>query len=1203
MTTSTRNPFTTIHTEGALLPVDLLQRIVAGDSTLGGLDSENYHLPGTEKLNEAINRSWNRLLGAWATFQTSRGRLGEGDAGTSLTRERWLMPLFQELGYGRLQAAKPVTLEGKEYRVSHAWGEAPIHLVGCGVNLDRRQSGVTGASKSSPHSLVQEFLNRNPNQLWGMLSNGLTLRVLRDNASLTRQAYLEFDLEAMLTGEVYADFVVLWLVCHQSRVETRDGKPESCWLEIWSKTAQEQGIRALDKLRDGVEQAITSLGVGFLAYPGNTALKSRLRSGALTREGYYRQLLRLVYRLIFLFAAEDRDLLLDQQASPVARERYMKYYSATHLRQLAEQSRGGRHPDLYATLQLVSTILGGREQTGIGLKGLGLPVLGSFLFSGEALPDLETAELENSALLSAVRGLAFVLDGNTRRSVDYRNLGTRELGSVYESLLELHPQINIDAGVFQLSSVTGNERKTTGSYYTPEDLIKALLDSALDPVILQAIQSAGPSVEAQIAALLALKVCDPACGSGHFLIAAARRIARRLAQLRSGDEEPSPEVTRAALRHVIRHCVYGVDINPMAVELCIVNLWLESLDPGKPLSFLDMHIKCGNSIVGLDFNTNLDELVVPDEAFNPIAKKDRPTANLLKKRNKSEREGQESLFVMAIDSNDNLEQEHWLAEQTRSLNVMPDDNAMEVKAIEDAYHQVNESTQYRRQRQIADLWTSAFFWEVDVPLNGNIEVIAPTNGQLRRLINGRQTQNGLVDKANNLRQEERFFHWPIEFADVGSTGGFDCVVGNPPYIQLQTMHEKADMLQGLGFETFARMGDIYCLFYERGVQLLREKGILAFITSNKWMRAEYGEALRKFLAENTNPLLLVDFAGQKIFKAATVDVNLLALEKARNKYSTKSCVITDEASLNNLSVFIEQHAAINQFNTQQSWTILSNIEQSIKAKVEEIGVPLKDWNISINRGILTGFNEAFIITGDKRKELISLDPKSAEIIRPILRGRDIKRYGYQFADLYLICTFPSKNYDIKNFPAIKNHLLSFGFERLEQSGKSYIINGERVSARKKTSNKWFETQDSIGYWDDFNKQKIVWGNLSLSAQFAMAEEGIFVNAPASMIVPGSEYMLAVLNSKIADFYIRNLGVTRNGGYFEYKPMFVEKLPVPQISESAKETFVSIINDVLQQRKAGKASTQEEDECDNLIFGLYGLTNREVKYLRHYDDLQ
>lgn len=968
MANSSHTPFTTIHTEGALLPVDLLQRIAAGDPALGGLDPDSYHLPGSEKLNEAVNRSWNRLLGAWASFQTSRGRLGAGDAGTTLTRERWLMPLFQELGYGRLQAAKAVTLEGKEYRVSHAWGEVPIHLVGCGVSLDRRQAGVTGAAKSSPHSLVQEYLNRDPNQLWGLLSNGLTLRVLRDNASLTRQAYLEFDLEAMMTGEVYADFVLLWLVCHQSRVEVnrerrmvRDAEDTptpltsshsslaDCWLEKWSKAAQEQGTRALDKLRDGVEQAITALGGGFLAHPGNSALKARLRSGALTREGYYRQLLRLVYRLIFLFAAEDRDLLLDPQASPAARERYLKYYSAARLRHLAEQSRGGRHPDLYAVLRLVSAILGGREPGAAGRKGLGLPVLGSFLFSAEALPDLETAELENGALLSAVRGLAFVLEGNTRRAVDYRNLGTRELGSVYESLLELHPQINLDAGTFQLSSAAGNERKTTGSYYTPEDLINVLLDSALDPVIQQALKraervasgewrmvngewqavngewteeekqyansvlpgfrgmaagnavggknllpdsliseggnvwpdqpdapgsrvdtrqyrggmgevgdkgvstlfkhrdgqpartgnapdplstgrilpeggggttfadnllpgktdsnpSAQPGEADRLAAdfwnktplairrsllavfaLLSLKVCDPACGSGHFLIAAARRIARRLAQLRSGDEEPSPEITRSALREVIQHCVYGVDINPMSVELCKVNLWLESIEPGKPLSFLDAHIQCGDSLVGV--GAGLDITEIPDEAFSPAFGDDKATAAALKKRNKAERAGQMGLDIYVIEDEEDLQA--WMARRAQALDELPEETAEQVGQKEQSHQDYLASPQYRRKKLEYDLWTAAFFWKMEAQ-PGSAGILAPTQEMLRRHRAGGTLPPELLRRVEALAERLNFLHWELRFPKVfaGDNPGFDCVLGNPPWERIKLQEEE-----------------------------------------------------------------------------------------------------------------------------------------------------------------------------------------------------------------------------------------------------------------------------------------------------------------------------------------------------------------------------------------------------------------------------
>lgn len=290
---------------------------------------------------------------------------------------------------------------------------------------------------------------------------------------------------------------------------------------------------------------------------------------------------------------------------------------------------------------------------------------------------------------------------------------------------------------------------------------------------------------------------------------------------------------------------------------------------------------------------------------------------------------------------------------------------------------------------------------------------------------------------------------------------------------------------------------------------------------------------------------------------------------------------------------------IESYNgTNMAWTILSPIELSIKNKIETIGVPLKDWNIKINRGILTGYNDAFIISGEKRQEILSNCQSEEErqrtdnIIRPILRGRDIKRYKYDFADLYLIATFPSKHYDIDDYPSVREHLTSFGIERLEQSGKEYIINGEKFKSRKKTCNKWFETQDSISYWDDFNDQKIVWGNLNLKASFCIANGGMFINAPCAMIVPANYYLLAILNSKVSDYYIRNLGVTRNGGYFEYKPMFIEQIPIPI---DVKQDEIAELCSLIIKRN----DTIIEKQLDNAIYKLYNLNDDEIKFLENY----
>ncbi len=486
MSRRSRDSFITIRSEGAILPADLLQRIVDGGPRLDGLTPASYHLVEGERITEAINRSWSRLLGLWTSFRGFITKVSPADAATGVTRDRWLLPLFQELGYGRLQTAKAVELNGKSYALSHAWGHTPIHLVGCRVDLDRRTPGVAGAAKGSPHSLLQEVLNGADASLWGFVANGLQLRVLRDSARLTRQAYVEFDLEAMFDGQIYADFVLLWLVCHQSRVESI--RPETCWLERWSYAAQEQGTRALDQLRNGVEEAITALGCGFLAHRANEGLRERLRSGELITQDYYRQLLRMVYRLLFLFVAEDRDVLLDPEASAEARERYTRFYAISRLRQLAERRIGTRHADLYYRMRLVMRLLGSDE----GSAALGLPALGGFLFAHEAVPDLDEAEIANHDFLDAVRALAFIIDRHGRRAVDYKNLGAEELGSVYESLLELHPALSIDAPSFELQTAGGSERKTSGSYYTPTSLITSLLNSALDPVLDEAARQPDP---------------------------------------------------------------------------------------------------------------------------------------------------------------------------------------------------------------------------------------------------------------------------------------------------------------------------------------------------------------------------------------------------------------------------------------------------------------------------------------------------------------------------------------------------------------------------------------------------------------------------------------------------------------------------------------------------------------------------------------
>jgi hypothetical protein len=592
-----RFTYQAVRSEGGMLPHELLEQIGAHSSELD-ITPTAYYLAEHEPLGEAQSRAWLRLIGLWRSFKVERAKLPDGDPAVRLTRERWLLPLFQELAYGRLATAKGgLLVDGRSFPISHIHAPAvPIHLMGAGVSLDRRTPGVPGAAETSPHGLVQDFLNRSDPHLWGVVSNGLLLRLLRDSHTFTRRPYLEFDVEAMFDGELFSDFRLLWLCAHASRLspaEASPERPESAAIERWFARAKDEGTRVRDRLRDGVQQAIVQLGGGFLRHPQNAVLHQALHGGQLAPQDYYRQLLRLVYRLIFVFVAEDRGVLQPpipaelppEQAAERrrAQDRYSRYYATAKLRELALRRRGGPHGDRWIGLRLV---LGKLHR---GCPELDLPALGSALFDPKTTPDLERAELANHELLLAIRALCtFTDEAGVVRPVSWRNIGADELGSVFESLLELVPSLHRETGVFTLNTAAGNERKTTGSYYTPESLVECLLDSALDPVLDRACE--GKSAERS---LLDLKVCDPACGSGHFLVAAGRRIAHRLAQVRAGDEEPSPEQLRRALRDVYARCLYGVDINSMAVELCKVSLWMEAIDPERPLPFLDGHIVRG----------------------------------------------------------------------------------------------------------------------------------------------------------------------------------------------------------------------------------------------------------------------------------------------------------------------------------------------------------------------------------------------------------------------------------------------------------------------------------------------------------------------------------------------------------------------------------------------------------------------------------
>ena len=404
---------------------------------------------------------------------------------------------------------------------------------------------------------------------------------------------------------------------------------------------------------------------------------------------------------------------------------------------------------------------------------MALPALGSFLWDPTSTAALNDPELTNYDFLEALRHLAYTRQDKMLRPVDYHNLGAEELGGVYESLLALTPQVNGGGGHFSFAEFTGNRRKTSGSYYTPDALVHCLLDSALDPVVEAAVTNK-TAVDAE-QAILDLKVCDPAVGSGHFLVGAAHRLARHLARVRAyadGESEPSPLLYQRALRDVIGRCLYGVDVNPMAAELCRVGLWLEALEPGKPLSFLDRHIRVGNSLLGA--TPELIEAGLPDSAFKPIQGDDKKTCSELRKWNKTEREyGQRDLGFVA----ESEEEYDSLASRSRSIDHAPDGTLGDIRRKDAQFRRMQESEDYRHAQQVADAWCAAFVWP---KRPGAADAL--TTDTLRRL---REDPSALAaaqqEETERIADAYQFFHWHVAFPEVFANGGFDCVLGNPPW--------------------------------------------------------------------------------------------------------------------------------------------------------------------------------------------------------------------------------------------------------------------------------------------------------------------------------------------------------------------------------------------------------------------------------------
>ena len=783
--------------------------------------------------------------------------------------------------------------------------------------------------------------------------------------------------------------------------------------------------------------------------------------------------------------------------------------------------------------------------------------------------DKKKKNVSASGIIDILKRYNFTVEENTPFDQDV-SLDPELLGKVFENLLaSYNPETKTTA------------RKQTGSFYTPREIVQYMVDESL---VAHLKRTVGEELEEEyrklmrytdeeinlseeqkksiIESLYECKVLDPACGSGAFPVGILQQMVHILTQLdpdntswktllleravddtteafknisseergavikdinHSFDEKyNNPDYSRKL--YLIENCIYGVDIQSIAIQISKLRFFIS--------------------------------LVVDQKITNNAAKNFgiRPLPNL------------EAKFVAAntLIGLNKSEATLFNLEQIKELEK-------ELKIDNQKIFSVKSYQTKRKYRQLVK--------------------------ELRSQISELLLENDVIgsDQARQLASWDMFDqNASSPFFDpewmFGVHGGFDIVIGNPPYVQLQSNEGAlAEQFKNENYETYARTGDIYSLFYEKGWQLLSKDGLLCYITSNKWMRAGYGEKTRAFFTRKTNPLLLIDFAGTKIFESATVDTNILLFSKSSNKENTLCAIVNNKTCLNNLSDFVQQNSSSCSFKEGDSWVILSPMELSIKRKIEAIGTPLKDWDIQINYGIKTGCNEAFIITGAKKDEILSKCSsqeelsRTVELIRPILRGRDIKRYSAEFADLWLINThngvrgkFP--RIDINDYPAVKTHLDQYWKQiekRADQGDTPYNLR-------------------NCAYMEDFSKPKIVYPNMTKYMPFYLDTEGLFVNQKC-FILTGVDlaYLTAFFNSNIFKICYRDVFPELQGGTRELSKVFFEKVKIPSLQSLISEDFRILVKDMEQEKNYGDIRFERA-----LILSL-GLSEYEDYILKYH----
>lgn len=889
--------YTSIHIYGHFLSDDILHSIER-DNTLIGNREQDFGLDA--QVQHTIDYVWSSFRNDWKFFN-ERSIVGD-QYGTRRSRDL-MERLFTCLGYELTRQTANIQVNGSAFDISYLCNDLkdlPIIVIGDKTGdanidtldkctLDYRAKGTQ--RRKSPHATMLEYLNNTEN-VYGIIANGRILRILRNTGQLVKLTYIEFDLQRMLEEDKYTEFCLMFRLLHATRF--RVSGDEQCIMERYFNMSIESGNRIRDGLSMAVQRTMEIIGKAAVmgAGEGNEALREAITSGNLSPIKFNKELIHFIYRLLFLFIIEDRGLVYqipapeneDYKRICKLQEIYKLYYAASRLRKKSEllYLRNRHYYDLWQGLMDTFRLFENEKFGG----PLGIKPLGGVLFNSDTLHYLKACTINNEALLSAFSELNEFTDERQQRvKINYSSLDVEEFGSVYEGILEKHPFVTqgLSSSNWDFGFVGGLDRQSTSSYYTRPDLVQSLIKTTLIPVIEQKIAACNTKEE-KVKALLNMKVCDPASGSGHIVLAMARTIAWYVCTIRTGEDNPASLDYREALREVIQRCIYAVDYNPDAVELCKVVLWIEGYCAGKPLSFLDHHIRCGNSVVGV---TNLDMLLdgVPNEAF---CAEDRDTLKIIKALNKREletvkilRSGQVAGVSASLFDGDTFvhsitEEQVGLAKEVQKISAMPETSLLEAVTKQKHWEDLMESPRVECLRLACCIYTYAFYKQFkadDVKEATDIETFRLKDvpythtvyHALEEIKHQDEATSDYTPLSNEFKREvmlaaraQRFFHWCVEFPEVFAyDGGFDVMCGNPPWDKIKVEDKK-------WFESHGR-SDIV----NAGTAAQRKRAIAALPDTDPTLYEEYCQAQRDAEAMSR----FVRFSG-RFELTATGDIDL-----------------------------------------------------------------------------------------------------------------------------------------------------------------------------------------------------------------------------------------------------------------------------------------------------------------------------------------